>query len=216
VNALCRYQLADSARSQRWVPSLLVYLIVLWLVYPFDAGPAVPAYGVTAGRVVPDPGMADSHDAEHPGPGRPADHRGHRPWSTAGPSGVVGLRGRRDPAVHRPGHRLGRVANHHNIHGWHAWLGGVGVHLVFGLLGVGLGALLAPPILHRPGPAVLGVVAVTLLSIVIRVSPVAGALDVLTRNPRQGFTAAVAAPVTVLCGLAAVAILASLATARRS
>jgi len=108
------------------------------------------------------------------------------------------------------------VANHHNIHGWHAWLGGVGVHLVFGLLGVGLGALLAPPILHRPGPAVLGVVAVTLLSIVIRVSPVAGALDVLTRNPRQGFTAAVAAPVTVLCGLAAVAILASLATARRS
>jgi len=125
VNALCRYQLADSARSQRWVPSLLVYLIVLWLVYPLDAGPAVPAYGVTAGRVVPDPGMADSHDAEHPGPGRPADHRGHRPWSTAGPSGVVGLRGRRDPAVHRPGHRLGRVANHHNIHGWHAWLGGV-------------------------------------------------------------------------------------------
>jgi len=47
------------------------------------------------------------------------------------------------------------VANHHNIHGWSAWLGGVGVHLVFAVLGVGLGALLAPPILHRPGPAVL-------------------------------------------------------------
>jgi len=29
------------------------------------------------------------------------------------------------------------VANHHNIHGWSAWLGGVGVHLVFAVLGAG-------------------------------------------------------------------------------
>lgn len=62
----------------------------------------------------------------------------------------------------------------------------------------------------------LGIAALTLLSIVIRVSPVAGALDVLTHNPGQGFTAAIAPPVAVLCGLATVAILASLTTARRS
>ena len=108
------------------------------------------------------------------------------------------------------------VANHHNIHGWSAWLGGVGVHLVFAVLGVGLGALLAPPILHRPGPAVLGILAVTLLSIITRASPVAGALGVLTRNPRQGFAAAVTPPIAVLLALTAVAILTSLATARRS
>jgi len=108
------------------------------------------------------------------------------------------------------------VANHHNIHGWSAWLGGVGVHLVFVVLGVGLGALLAPSILHRPGLAVLGILAVTLLSIIIRASPVAGALGVLTRNPRQGFAAAVTPPIAVLLALTAVAILTSLATARRS
>jgi hypothetical protein len=216
VNALCRYQLADFVRSQRWVPPLLVYLIVLGLVYSLDAGPAVPAYGATAVALFPivawltrmmlsaeDPVAREITAATARG-----QLRGQAALLVS--AGVATL-----PFVVLSIGWAG-VANHHNIHGWHAWLGGVGIHLVFVLLGVGLGALLAPPILNRPGPAVLGIVAVSLLSVIIRVSPVAGALDVLTRNPRQGFTAAIAAPVTVLCGLAAVAILASLATARRS
>ncbi len=58
--ALCRYQLADFLRSQRWVPPLLAYLIVLGLVYSLDAGPSVPAYGVTAVAVFPIAGVHPS------------------------------------------------------------------------------------------------------------------------------------------------------------
>lgn len=216
MSALCRYQLADFVRSQRWVPPLLVYLIVLGLVYSLDAGPAVPAYGVTAVALFPIVAWLTRLMLSTEDPVAReitvATARGQLRVQAALliSAGVASL-----PFVALAIGWAG-MANHRHIHGWQPWLGGVGVHLVFVLLGVGLGALLAPPILHRPGPAALGIVAVTLLSIVIRVSPVAGVLDVLTDNPRQGFTAAIAPPVTVLCGLAALAMLASLTTACRS
>ena len=216
MSALCRYELADFLRSQRWVPPLLAYLIVLGLVYSLDAGPAVPAYGVTAVAVFPIAAwltrMVLSTEDPVAREITAATARGQLRLQAAllFSAGIATL-----PFVALAISWAG-VANHHNIHGWSAWLGGVGVHLLFAVLGVGLGALLAPPILHRPGAAVLGIIAVTLLSIITRASPVAGALDVLTRNPRQGFAAALTPPIAVLLALTAVAILASLATARRS
>jgi len=216
VIALCRYQLADFLHSQRWVPPLLVYLIVLGLVYSFDAGPAVPAYGVTAVALFPVAAWLTRTVLSTEDPIAreitAATARGQLRIQAALliSAGVAAL-----PFVTLAIGWAG-VANYHNIHGWHAWLGGVVVHLVFAVLGVGLGALLAPPILHRPGPAVLGIVAVTLLSIVIRVSPVAGTLDVLTHNPRQGFTAVITPPIAVLLALTTAALLSSLAAARRS
>ncbi len=216
MSALCRYQLADFLRSQRWVPPLLVYLIEIGLVYSLDAGPAVPAYGVTAVAVFPVAAWLTRMVLTTEDPVAreitAATARGQLRVQAAllVSAGIATL-----PFVALAIGWAG-VANHHNIHGWSAWLGGVGIHLVFAVLGVGLGALLAPPILHRPGPAVLGILAVTLLSIIIRASPVAGALGVLTRNPRQGFAAAVTPPIAVLLALTAVAILTSLVTARRS
>jgi len=179
-----------------------------------DAGPAVPAYGVTAVAVFPIAAWLTRMMLTTEDPVAreitAATARGQLRVQTAllVSAGIATL-----PFV-----ALGwaGVANHHNIHDWSTWLGGVGVHLVFALLGVGLGALLAPPILHRPGPAVLAIIAVTLLSIIIRASPVAGALGVLTRNPRQRFAAAITPPIAVLLALAAVAILASLTASRRS
>ena len=214
--ALCRYQLADFLRSQRWVPPLLAYLIVLGLVYSLDAGPAVPAYGVTAVAVFPIAAWLTRMMVTTEDPVAreitAATARGQLRVQAAllVSAGIATL-----PFVALALGWAG-VANHHNIHGWTAWLGGVGVHLVFALLGVGLGALLAPPILHQPGPAVLGIIAVTLLSIIIRASPVAGVLGVLTHNPRQGFTAAITVPIAVLLAITTAAILASLTASRRS
>jgi len=214
VSALCRYQLADFLRSQRWVPPLLVYLIVLGLVYSLDAGPAVPAYGVTAVAVFPVAAWLTRMMVTTEDPVAreitAATARGQLRVQAAllVSAGIATL-----PFVALAIGWAG-VANHHNIHGWSAWLGGVGIHLVFAVLGVGLGALLAPPILHRPG--VLGIIAVTLLSIIIRASPVAGALGVLTRNPQRGFAAAITPPIAVLLALTAVAILTSLTASRRS
>src|SRR3954451_22758148 len=51
--ALVRYQLADLTGSQRWVAPLLSYLAFLGIFYQSDAGPAVPAFGVTALVLVP-------------------------------------------------------------------------------------------------------------------------------------------------------------------
>jgi len=216
VSALCRYQLADFLRSQRWVPPLLVYLIVLGLVYSLDAGPAVSAYGVTAVAVFPVAAWLTRMMVTTEDPIAreitAATARGRLRVQAAllVSAGIATL-----PFVALAIGWAG-VANHHNIYGWTAWLGGVGVHLLFAVLGVGLGALLAPPILHRPGAAVLGIIAVTLLSVIIRVSPVAGALDVLTRNPQQGFAADITPPIAVLLALTAGAILASLTASRRS
>ena len=189
---------------------------MLGLVYSLDAGPAVPAYGVTAVAVFPvaawltrmmvtteDPVAREITAATARGQLRVQAALLVSAVTTTLPLIALAL-------------GWAGVANHHNIHGWSAWLGGVGVHFVFAVLGVGLGALFAPPILHRPGPAVLGIIAVTLLSIIIRVSPVAGTLGVLTHNPRQGFTAALTPPIAVLLALATTAILVSLTASRRS
>jgi len=61
---------------------------------------------------------------------------------------------------------------------------------------------------------VLALIAITLLSIIIRASPADHTLDVLTRNPSRGLTAALTPPIAVLLGFTAVAALGSLAAAR--
>ena len=214
--ALSRYQLADYLRSLRWLPPLLAYLVVVGLVYSLDAGPAVPAYGVTALVMFPvtawmtrvlftteDPVAREITAATARGQLRV---QGALLVSAATATlPLVAL------AVGWAG-----VANHRNIHDWHTWLGGAGIHLVLGLLGVGLGALLAPPILNHSGAAVLGIVGITLLSIIIRGSPVAGTVDVLTHNPRQGYAAAITPHITVLLAFTLAAAVTSFAAARRS
>ena len=138
------YQLATLARSQRWVGPLVTYLAFLGFVYASEAGPAVIAYGVTAYAlfvVV----AGDQRDAERGERGRAAGDGGGRGWAGARPgrcSGGGGVRcGRR--VVAAVGWAL--VANAASTHGVKAILGGLALHAVFALLGLGVGALLGAP-----------------------------------------------------------------------
>ncbi len=216
MSALCRYQLADVLRSQRWVPSLLLYVVVLGMIYATDAGPAVPAYGATGVAVFPIAAwlariVLSSEDMVARQVTAAAARGQLRVQAALLASAVIAALPLIVLAV-----TWAAVANHGAVHGWEAWLGGLGIHLVFALAGTGLGALAAPPILHRPGAAVPGIVAVTLLSLIIPASPVRWTLEVLEHNPQHGFAAAITPPITVLLGLTAAAVLVSLTAARRS
>ncbi|MGI8647048.1 MAG: hypothetical protein DLM55_03420 [Acidimicrobiales bacterium] len=216
MSALCRYQLAGFLRSQRWVPPLLVYVLLLALVYADASGPAVPSYGVTAVALFPVAAWVTRTllSTEDPIARQitAAAARGQlRVQAALLTSAVIAALPLVVLAV-----SWAALVNPTAVYGWRTWVGGLGIHLVFALAGTGLGALAGPPMLHRPGAAVLGIAMVTLLSIIIPASPVAWALRVLEHNPRHGFPAAITPSIAFLLGITAFAILASLATARRS
>ncbi len=216
MSALCRYQLADLLRSQRWVAPLLVYTAFLAAVYSSDAGPAVPAYGATAGALVPvvawlTRGVLSVED----------DAARHVTAAAAGGLlrvQVALLASAIAAALPLVGLAVlwAAVANADQMHGWRPRVGGLAIHLVFALLGVGLGALVSRPLIRAPGAAALAVVAAVVIGLVLRWSPVFSLLRVLQANPRHGFTAAVSPSAAGVVGLAAVGCAVSLAATRRS
>ena len=214
--ALCRYQVHDLARSHRWVAPLLAYALLLAVVYAQPAGPAPLAFGVTGGALVPvgawlTRALLGTED----------------PVARQVTVTAAGSRARVQAAVLVSALALtgalgalavlwGLAANPSNTAHGPAILGGLGIHAVFGLAGVGLGALLSPPLVAEPGPAVLGIVGATTMAVILRVSPVAWTLRVLEHDRHHGFAGALVAPVAALAaaGLACV-LLALWAGARR-
>ncbi|HEU5003093.1 MAG TPA: hypothetical protein VFW71_09990 [Actinomycetota bacterium] len=215
--ALCRYQVHDLTRSHRWVAPLLVYILVLAMVYAQPAGPAPLAFGVTAGALIPIGawltrallGTEDpiAQQVTVTAAGSRARVQAALLASALALTGVLAVLAVLWAAVANPSY---------TAHGA-AVLGGLGIHALFGLAGVGLGALLSPPLVVEPGPAVLGIVGATTVSVILRVSPAAWALRVLEHNRRHGFAAAMAGPVVALgaAGLACVLIAFWLGSRRR-
>lgn len=204
--ALCRYQVHDLTRSHRWVAPLLVYVLLLAMVYAQPAGPAPLAFGVTAGALVPlgawlTRALLGSEDpiaqqVTVTAAGSRARVQGALLVSALALNGVLAVL-----AV-----LWALVANPSNTAHAQAILGGLGIHAVFALAGVALGALLSPPLVTETGPAVLGIVGASTVLLVLRVNPVAWTLRVLEHDRRHGFGAAIAAPVAALiaAGLAGV------------
>jgi hypothetical protein len=52
MTALVRYLLADVLRTQRWVPPMLTYLVLLMIIGP-PTGPVLPTYAMAAAALVP-------------------------------------------------------------------------------------------------------------------------------------------------------------------
>lgn len=213
---LARFESWGYLLSHRWVAPLLTYLGLLGVVYALPAGPAVPVFAVTAFGLVPvgaftTRGVLGAEDAVSrqvtaAAGGGPARVQAALLLAGAGGVGVLSV-----VAV-----AWGAAANHAGIHTWRAVLGGLGLHAVFGLVGLALGAVFARPLVDDAGPAVLGIVGLTVLALVVRASPLAWALRVLVRNPRHGFATALTPAVLTLLGLAVLGAGASLLAARRA
>jgi hypothetical protein len=216
VIALARFEFRGYLLSHRWVAPLLTYLGLLGVVYALPAGPAVPVFAVTAFGLVPvgaftTRGLLGAEDAVSrqvtAAAGRgPVRVQGALLLAAAGGIALLSV-----VAV-----AWGTVANHAGIHSWRAVLGGLGLHAVFGLVGLALGAVFARPLVDDAGPAVLGIVGASVLALVMRVSPLAWALRVLVRDPHHGFAAMLTPPVLTLLGLGLLGAGASLLAARRA
>ena len=81
------------------------------------------------------------------------------------------------------------LANHANLHSANGFAGGLGVHLAFALVGVGLGAVVARPLVRAPGIAALTITGLFVLSLIVPWSPVLHAARVLETDPRHHFLA---------------------------
>jgi hypothetical protein len=216
VSALCRYQLADLLRSQRWVAPLLTYTLFLAALYASDAGAAVPAFGVTAIALLPVSAwltrvvLSVEDDAARQVTAATVGGQ-LRVQAALLVSAVVAAAPFVVLAV-----GWASVANAGNVTGWRAYLGGLGIHSVLALLGVGLGATLSRPLVRAPGAAALAIVGVVVVVLIVPWSPVAGLLRVLETDPHRGFAAQLMPSVVALLVLAAAAGALSLFAARRS
>jgi hypothetical protein len=214
VTAIVGYQLATLARSQRWVGPAVTYFALLAFVYATEAGPAAVAYGVTAYALFVVTAWltvatlsAENEVARHVTAATAGSQvRVQLAALAASVAGGLGL------AVLSVAWAL--VANSASTTGAKAVLGGLGLHAVFALLGVGVGALFGRPLVNASGPAALGLLAVAMLSLVVPGSPVQACLRVLESNPKHGFAGQLAPSLAVLALVAAAGIGFSLARTR--
>lgn len=207
MTALTQMRLVDFGRSQHWVAPLTVYALVLALVYAVGAGPAPGAFSVTATALLPvvawlswsmvsgeDPVAAQVGVVTVGGPSR-----AHASMLLA--AAVACL-----PLVVLAVAWAG-IANRAAMGQWEAWAGGVGLHLLYAVLGVGLGALLARPLRMAPGAALVTILALLLLGLIVPASPLAGALRALNREDHMAAAHGLGGPLGIL-GAAAVLLLA--------
>ena len=189
MRALVRYQLSDLVGSQRWVAPCLVYLAFLGFVYASSAGPAAPAFGVTALALLPVSAWLTRQQLS-------VEDDAARQVTAAAAGGtvrvqlallvsaVIAVLPLVALSVAWP-----EVANRPEMHGASPLLGGLGVHLVFALAGVGLGAVVARPLMRAQGTAALTIVGVFVLSLVVHWSPVFQAARTLQTDPVHHFRA---------------------------
>jgi hypothetical protein len=189
MRALIRYQLADLLASQRWVAPLLTYLAFLGFFYASDAGPAVPAFGVTALLLLPVAAWLTRQLFS-------VEDDAARQVSAAAAGGPV--RVQRALVCSAIAAQLPLVAvavisawagDHAHVRTAGTLTGGLIVHLVFATAGVGLGAIVARPLLRPAGTAALLIVAVFVLSLIIPWSPVFQAARTLQSDPVHHFRA---------------------------
>jgi hypothetical protein len=203
MTALVRYQLADLVGSQRWVAPLLAYVGFLGLLYAADAGPAAPAYGVSVLALFPVSAWLTRQTLS-------VEDDAGRQVTAAAAGGLVRVQVAlltSAVVVELPLVALSvawaEVANHGNMRGSSAVLGGLAVHLVFALAGVGLGAVVARPVLRPPGAAALLIVGVFVLSMVVHWSPVFLAVRTLQSDPVHHFRAQLLPGLAALVGIGA-------------
>lgn len=187
--ALVRYQLADLVGSQRWVTPLLAYLAFLGFLYAADAGPAAPAFGVSTLALLPVAAWLTRQTLS-------VEDDEARQVTAAAAGGTVRVQAAllvtalvAEVPLVALSVLWAEVANHENMRGGSALLGGLGVHLVFALAGVGLGAVVSRPLLRPPGAAALVIVGVYVLSLVVHWSPVFQAARTLQTDPVHHFRA---------------------------
>ncbi len=90
------------------------------------------------------------------------------------------------------------IANHGAMDHWEAWAGGAGLHLLYALLGIALGALLAVPFRGRPGATVVTILMVLLLGVIVPASPLAAVLRALNREDHLRAVVGLATPLAIL------------------
>lgn len=189
MTALVRYQLSDLVGSQRWVAPCLVYVAFLGFVYASAAGPAAPTFGVTALALLPVSAwltrqqLSVEDDAARQVTAAAAGST-VRVQGALLVSAVIGVLPLVALSVAWP-----ELANHTEMRGASPLCGGLGVHLVFAVAGVGLGAVVARPLMRPPGTAALTIVGVFVLSLIVRWSPVFQAARTLQTDPVHHFRA---------------------------
>jgi ABC-2 type transport system ATP-binding protein len=200
------------AASQWFAAPALVYLIVLGILYAGQAGPLLPAAAFTAAVLVPVMSwitvlahlsdgrlMARAFAAHVGGRGRAhlAAGLATAPFAVAATAVAVAW-----PAVSQP----------HPQHGFAGLLLKMAVlHLAAALLGVGVGALLVPPLVDRAGWRICLAAGLFLILILVPVSPMRPLL-LLATHPAM---TSVAGPAALLAATGAVLIAITTALASR-
>jgi hypothetical protein len=215
VSALVGYQLATLVRSQRWVGPLVAYLCFLAFLYASSAGPAVPAFGVSAYALLASSAWLTTATLG-------AENEVARQVTVATAGSRVRVQLAALLAAAAAGAALAvvavgwaMVADAAYASGGKAVLGGLGLHMVYALAGTALGALLGRPMVSAPGQAALGILAVLMLALILPGSPVRAALRVLENDPGQGFARALAPSLLGILALSAAGVAVSLAAAQR-
>ncbi|MEU1804864.1 ABC transporter [Streptomyces sp. NPDC019937] len=206
--ALLRYQAALLARSHRWLPPLLLYVVFMGI--GVQAGqPILDSFGFAAAGVLPiaawlvrvcvtnEPAAARSCAAAAQSPGRV-----HLAGvlTALGAAVVLGVAGTLLVAlVGDPRSADGRV----EVPVGPATVAGLLAALACALLGTAVGALCNRPLLRRPGWAVLSTVLVALLASVAGASPANAAVSGLVNGSRSGTVTMPLLPLAVTVAIAA-------------
>lgn len=213
MRALIAYQVVDHARSQRWVAPALVHLCLLAIVYATDAGPAYPAFAATAALLLPVAAwltiavLATEDDLVRQVTAVAVGGQ------TRVQAGLLLTAATAVAALAAASVTWGAVANV-GLGQWRACAVGLVVHLAFGAVGVGLGALLGRPLVRRPGLAVLLGVGACLGAVAWPGSPVASVVREMHRSTVDWDAVQRGAGVMLLG--AAIAVAVSLWAARRT
>lgn len=189
MTAAVAYYLRLVGYRQSALPPVLLYLGLLGMIFATDAGPPVSAATVTSAALMPLSAWL----------ARLAALSESRPFADMTAVALAGSTRRllaRTAAATVVGAGLtlvalvwARVASPHHPYDATTVLIVVGMHLSQVLAGVGVGALVAPPLRVTAGGATVAITVVVLLSLVIRwMPPIAPMLYNLDRNATPGAT----------------------------
>lgn len=200
------YYLRLLAYRQSAIPPVLLYLALLGMIFASDAGPAVPAATATAVALMPLCAWLMRLCAV-------SEARPFADITAVALGGVTRRLAVRALAASSVGVGLAAIAVAWSVivnpHPYPAAtvLIIVGMHLAQVIAGVGVGALVSPPLRVTPGAAVLAIAALVLVSLLVRwVPPLGPMLYNLDRTP-------VPSPMTLLVTIGQAAILGTAALA---
>ena len=186
MSAAVVYYLRLLAYRQSVIPPVLLYLALLGMIFATDAGPAVPVATVTAAALMPVSAWLMRLTAlteTRPFAEMSAVALGsatRRLLARAAAASVVGM------ALSVASVAWALVANPHPYPMTTVALVGA-LHLAQVVAGVGIGALVAPPLRATAGLAAVAISVIVLLSLLIRwVPPLAPTLYHLERTPLPG------------------------------